>query len=1018
MAAALLALVALPALAREGVDSSAELEVRVTLGGQTSYPAAATTANTRLGPTLYVSNRPTDGTTETPANRVWVSVTGATTTPSATTVTVSSPSGTRITFTEGADNPNTEAVDTTDLTSSTGVYFDVIRPTSAGSVGDDDIEALDGDTITVTSSRGGVVRLTVDGAGPTFSNVSPASGTLQSQDSVTVSFTVTDSGSGLRTDREDATAAGAAPQDNDGILKEPLSSDGSPANELPGGALDIDVTWKGPDAAEDEESRGSRSWVEDDPDHSYSLTYSRGGLMSASHSWNIVATDRVGNRSVSDAKTSTKAKDDYKLTVDNQQPEVKKTALYAGIGFDRSKNTETADRSSILLIFTNEGATSGDALDSSTIDKEDFRVVGNTVTGVTHPNKDDDVDEGDTEAGEEYTVKAGDGLAGETFSVGGDTGGNFGIVLGATASGGTRVAGLTVSRSHDHDGDGNDAPGDTPNMLEPFTASSLYDATDDNIANPTAPPYDGLMLLPGDKINALPAAWGDWSVTSDDKCRSHTGRIAEGVDDCIDTRNRVYLSLGSELDDDEEPEVQILGGSLRDKAGNGNVSLAGEDAADNISPTLTISVSGGAGTTGRALAMDEITVDVAAGERLEAQPSVWLVDFDFEGNITSSLPGNLNSDGTNAWTVDFDSDEATKVAAIVVSARDRKSNASRSKGWGGDLDGEDPDGQLDLADVAAAGLLVQFDNKITEATAEITPNDGDDAVTESKRPIIELAFGEGAENTKTDDMDTPDDAADDETHDDYTDSDDNKTTFDVYGMVTITAATIGDNNVIDGLARLEDAKFSLALVNLEVGKHTLEYTAMDEAGNEDDFKWSFEVKARKPYEVSLRPSWNLISLPATPSDTSIGSVLASTPSAVKVQTYQSGEWLVAIRDPESGEWAGTLTDIEAGPGYLVQVEKFGSLKTVIPESDPSTVLPTVQIVRGWNLVGVVDTGQRKADTEVVEADVYFSSIDWSVAYSFNAQTNRWERITKGDEQKVKAGVGYWVWANKAATLVP
>ena len=64
------------------------------------------------------------------------------------------------------------------------------------------IEAQDGDTITITA-LGNTLQLVVDGEGPVVSDVTPRSGTLQSSSSVNIGFTVTDSGSGLRTDAED-----------------------------------------------------------------------------------------------------------------------------------------------------------------------------------------------------------------------------------------------------------------------------------------------------------------------------------------------------------------------------------------------------------------------------------------------------------------------------------------------------------------------------------------------------------------------------------------------------------------------------------------------------------------------------------------------------------------------------------------------------------------------------------------------------------------------------------------------
>ena len=58
---------------------------------------------------------------------------------------------------------------------------------------------------------------------------------------------------------------------------------------------------------------------------------------------------------------------------------------------------------------------------------------------------------------------------------------------------------------------------------------------------------------------------------------------------CIDTRNRIYLVLGTPLGDDETPDVHIVG-TVRDKAGNPARLTDQLESEDRISPTLTVGV--------------------------------------------------------------------------------------------------------------------------------------------------------------------------------------------------------------------------------------------------------------------------------------------------------------------------------------------------------------------------------------------------------------------------------------------
>ena len=75
------------------------------------------------------------------------------------------------------------------------------------------------------------------------------------------------------------------------------------------------------------------------------------------------------------------------------------------------------------------------------------------------------------------------------------------------------------------------------------------------------------------------------------------------------------------------------------------------------------------------------------------------------------------------------------------------------------------------------------------------------------------------------------------------------------------------------LRTLGSNEFLVQLNGLDVAKHELDYTATDELGNSVSGTVKFEVKPRPSYKVTLRPGWNLISLPGTPVDPAIGTVI-------------------------------------------------------------------------------------------------------------------------------------------------
>ena len=258
---------------------------------------------------------------------------------------------------------------------------------------------------------------------------------------------------------------------------------------------------------------------------------------------------------------------------------------------------------------------------------------------------------------------------------------------------------------------------------------------------------------------------------------------------------------------------------------------------------------------------------------------------------------------------------------------------------------------------------------------------------------------------------------------------------DTHGMVRITEVTLNGSDASDRLSRVDDAQFALVAGNLSQGRHEVGYTAVDEAGNEVEGEFSFTVLARGAYEVGISPGWNLISLPGTPADPALSAVIPPGGGVSVVMAYQDGNWLTATVD-QGGSWRGSLNRIEAGYGYWVFATSFATLAPLIPETDPTSVPLTIRVNHGWNLVGVVDLFQNESGKAPGaegggngEADNYFGSLDWRVAYTFNPQYSRWVRIAPEDDKddadtdddeppEIVNGSGYWVWSAEPGTLVP
>ncbi|MCY4581515.1 MAG: hypothetical protein OXE50_01765 [Chloroflexi bacterium] len=540
--------------------------------------------------------------------------------------------------------------------------------------------------------------------------------------------------------------------------------------------------------------------------------------------------------------------------------------------------------------------------------------------------------------------------------------------------------------------------------------------------------------------------------------------------DPIDPRSRVYLELARELESNETPDLLLFGGIVYDLAGNPNDSEDVTRVIDNVAPRFTVGVR--ALAEGASLdsipapvARDEddprpvvngrgeFVVDVRSDEELRRRPTVYFVSITTEEGQTSSGRGTgklvysirtLNTGNPLTeqedplhWRRAYKASGLSglgEMIGVIVYAVDEERNAVASPGWSPDtLQGGPPSvgDPLNLAAMHKAGMLVEVDTDFNgDATPDlrVTPRRGqENDETESARPLIALRFPDEASEYAL----CPSGGCGDQNPDaEYSDS---------HGMVRITEITLNGNDASGRLSRVDDAQFAIQAGNLAQGRHEVAYTAVDTAGNEVEGEFRFSVLARGAYELDVSPGWNLISLPGNPADPSLNAVIPPFGGVTAVMSYQNGNWLTAAVDPD-GSWRGSLERIEVGFGYWVFAKSFDTLAPLIPETDPTSVPQTVRIFHGWNLVGVVDVFQNPAGTAPGaegggsgEADNYFGSIEWSVAYTFDPQYNRFTRVSHEDDKndepsedgeeddeppEIVNGRGYWVWASEPGTLVP
>ena len=537
--------------------------------------------------------------------------------------------------------------------------------------------------------------------------------------------------------------------------------------------------------------------------------------------------------------------------------------------------------------------------------------------------------------------------------------------------------------------------------------------------------------------------------------RTHEEVLAElgywpiDINDVIipDVRSRIYIQVARELRADETPELLLFGGGVYDLAGNPNES-ENVNTRDGIAPRFTITVTamkGGevpasagttgtsAGTTGTSAGttgegrpvanhQGEFIVDVRADEDLRRRPELYFTGLDAE-KVTRSGDDeydysidNLDrggalatQEGTHHWGKTYAVSGLSgldELFGLVVYGFDYEGNIGESGGWTPDRHQRRADpattprsgNDLDLGDMHDAGALLEIDREFNggiEPELSMTPHRFEKLhETESVRPYVNLDFS-GEENEYA--VCPTNGCGDDNPDAEF---------FDSHANVNVTAITLDDGTMMTRLARVGPMEFAFQTEELDLGRHEVAYTAVDDAGNEFRGTYTFSVVERTPYELELTPGWNLISVPGTPADPSLDAVLPPAGRVSPVLSYQDGDWVTAVANAD-GEWGGNLSTIEAGPGYWVFATTFETLSPLIPETDPTFVPQAMRVDYGWNLVGVTDLFQNPSGTPPGaygggsgEADEYFDSIPWRIAYTYNTLRSRWVRTVPGADRNV------------------
>ena len=509
-----------------------------------------------------------------------------------------------------------------------------------------------------------------------------------------------------------------------------------------------------------------------------------------------------------------------------------------------------------------------------------------------------------------------------------------------------------------------------------------------------------------------------------------------------DNTNEVDLTVAA-LDPAARPDVKVVADSINDKAGNSIGELT-QKALDGLKPSLpAVTISNALGVKD-----DVITVILDSDEKLTT------------GGASVSVFGPAGSAGTGGQTVTSPQPQKNEASLTVTSltktgkygasiqiidiAQNAANNLSAvaTETATVNSDGDAVVANTPIADADFDGVLDGDDvtitidgvaTGITTIDASAGTIDVGGAIAASAAVLVSYSYV--ADDTFEVDQTAPGVTFEPDGTIDVQDQspfmriifDDDEYPGDSFKTVTLTEAelTLPDSSTQDLLANFvstDNIEYLWAASELALGSYSLEVSGTDVAGNEGTKTLTFKIVERQPVEVSLRPGWNLISLPGAPDAAaqSIDEVITNTDVDV-VLTYDprsASGFQAAVRGPGGTFGSGqALKTIDGTKAFWVHTTTFAPLLVDIPGIQPGSAVlpPSFTLAAGWNLVPVATLDLGAADPD---ADDYLSGLSWSRAYGYDNATNSFDSILPDSADTLSIGQGYWLFLREGGSLVP
>ena len=452
----------------------------------------------------------------------------------------------------------------------------------------------------------------------------------------------------------------------------------------------------------------------------------------------------------------------------------------------------------------------------------------------------------------------------------------------------------------------------------------------------------------------------------------------------FDSSSMVFLTVAAQ-DDDATPTVLIVD-EIADAAGNvtDEDDEVSSEADDRVNPVLTVTLDSDLVGDPDGNGLAEGTITVTSSEPLASDPNIMFGDTGFDNDVDQ---GDLEEVTKNlVWELSYATNESVEEMVITASGTDSSDNAGTSE-------------EAMLSTDVAAPELASF--------KPVRDEDGnaEDGVNQGLDNVVRVTSDWGEEDT-----------------------------------VAITSTLLGGD--IEGTMDVSDNTFAEGMLQvlglvLAEGDYTWTIQVEDEVGNESEAESiDFTVVVPTPFEITLEPGWNLISVPTRLDAATPGKVFGDeSPTVTKIRTWSSTTgWQVSsfvageADDPmtedvdESTEnaWVGDILTLKQGIGYWVFSESGANVETGLRRIAGIPQAPRPQtVVVGWNLIGPQFFNLPVESTDAVDADSYLVDVDWSVVYGFDADpAEGFQRIAPEGDDTLSAGSGYWVYLTADGEIVP